>query len=75
MEPRIAACMTGIRLPCTAAPLSSLVLCFLIRIKNRIISTIDPSAVSTRIPATFGIFLASSCPAKPNRFAGATMPI
>ena len=41
---------------------------------NKIISTILPNVVSKITPATFGIFLASSCPANPTRFAAGTIP-
>ena len=71
IEPRMAAWMMGIRLP--SSPFSSSALCFAISTMKRVISTIEPKVVSIRIPATFGILRANSCPAKPRRLAEGTM--
>jgi len=64
IDPRIAARMTGtFRFPPT------------IKTVNKIISTTLPNVVSNITPATFGIFLASSCPPNPTKFAAGIMPI
>jgi hypothetical protein len=71
MDPKIAAWMTGMRFPCSDEPFP--VWCLAMRITKRIISTIDPNAVSIKIPETFGIFLANSWPAKPSKLATGTI--